>query len=351
MKQKLDLNRKATIAFFDRLQVMLSAGLPFSQAMRILIDKSKGVEKELFLFILAELEAGHPLSDTLSKFPGTFNAISVNLVRAGELSGALPEFLGRVRTFNVEADETQKKIKKALTYPLTLIGVSLVVVAIMITFVVPVFASMFSNSQVSLPASTQFILSLSQAFRNPTVILTILGVAGFLFFSLRRLYKAQGRVRQSFDRWLTQAPIVGSIVSNYNFHLIAMICGSLLSAGIGMLEALNLSRTAVGNLHVKDGLSRAYSDIEDGQPVSESFSNARGVFSIEFCSMVQVGEQTGRLSEMFQSVSASSKKDFDESVARFASLLEPALTVIVGGVIGFILVAMYSPMFLIGKTI
>lgn len=351
MTNKFELRRKAIISFFDRLEVMLSAGLPFGQTMRILIDKSEGKERKLLLFILSELEAGHPLSDTLAKFPRIFNAVSVNLVRAGELSGALPEFLGRVRTFNVEAEETQKKIKKALMYPLTLIGVSFVVVIIMITFVVPVFASMFSNSQVSLPASTQFILSLSQVFRSPGTILFVSCVIILLVWFLRRLYIAKGRARLTFDRWIARAPILGSIVLNYNLHLVSMICGSLLSAGVGMLEALNLSRTAVGNLYVKDGLSSAYSDIEDGQPLSESFANAKGVFSVEFCSMVQVGEQTGRLSSMFQSISGSTKKDFDESVARFASLLEPALTVIVGAVIGFILVAMYSPMFLIGKTI
>jgi type IV pilus assembly protein PilC len=338
------------LMFTKKLTTMMKAGLAIVPAMEMLKEQNEnpnfnGIIEDLLILI----NSGVPLSKALGNYPNLFDNVYVNLIKAGESSGNLDTFLDRVSINLEKSIKIKKSIKKALMYPIILLTVALLVVGVMMIFVVPVFVEIFGNAGIELPLATRIVMSISDFLRDWTILIYISAlIVGFKFIKKQLINNEKFMFK--LDALLLKSPVVGNLIINSIMARITMVLSNLIIGGVNLVQALEIVKNSISNSKIQTSLERVKREIFSGRPLSLSLRDTKD-FPETMCGFIEVGEETGKLNDMLVTVSNYYEEEFDSTVDAFSQLMEPIMIVFLGLVIGFILVAMYTPIFQMGTTI
>lgn len=340
--------KKVEVSRFTRqFATMIGAGLPMVQCLDVLAGQVDNKElAKIISQVRDAVQSGATLSDAMAKHPKVFDQLFTNMVEAGEVGGALDTILVRLAGYREKADQLVRKVKGAMVYPAVIVIVALGVTVGMLTFIVPTFAKMFGGVGAELPAPTQIILALSHFLQANFIYLT-LGTIGFaVAFTF---WKKTPSGALWWDRILLKLPVLGDLVRKSSVARFTRTLGTLLASGVSILEALEITAKTAGNLVVANAINKSVLAIAEGDTITGPLK-ATGVFPPMVTQMIGVGERTGGLDDMLNKIADFYDEEVDEAVTALTSVIEPIIIVIMGGVIGGILVAMYLPMFdIIGK--
>lgn len=335
--KKVDISR-----FTRQFATMIGAGLPMVQCLEILSSQSESKElRSIINQIKESVQSGSTLSDAMAKHPKIFDQLYTNMVEAGELGGALDTILVRLAVYREKADSLVRKVKGAMVYPAVVMVVATGVTVGMLTFIVPVFAKMFGGLGAELPAPTAIILSISNFLQdNFLTILFALAAISTAFV----LWVRTESGRALFDAFLLKVPVLGNLVRKSSVARFTRTLGTLLSSGVSIIDAMNVTAKTAGNMVVSTAIKKAVVAIAEGDTITGPLKES-GVFPPMVTQMISVGEKTGGLDDMLNKIADFYDEEVDAAVSAMTSLIEPVIIVIMGAVIGGILVAMYLPMF------
>ena len=336
------VSSKHVMAFTQDLATLLEAGLPVDRALSLLIESAENERfKMVASDILKTVQGGGYLSDALAKHPKAFTSFYVSMVRAGEAGGVLEAVLSRLGEFLESAQELKDYIKSAMVYPLFLVGVGGVSIIILLTFVIPKFSIIFSDMGQAIPLSTQFLLGVSELLQSYWWAILILLGAGY-FFTRRYINTPAGRLK--FDRKKMKFPVVGGLIKKIEVARFARTLGTLTKSGVPILQALMLVKDIMGNKVIAGSMENVYARVKEGDRLSKPLKDT-GIFPPLAIQMITVGEETGRLDRMLLRVAESYEKMVRNTVKRLISLLEPAMILFMGLVVGFVVVSMLMAVF------
>ena len=338
------------ISLFTRqLATLIKAGIPLLQALEVI---AKGFEHMAMRQLVSELKqdisAGTSLATALRKKPAQFDALFCNLVDAGEQAGALDVVLQRVAAYKEKTEALKKKIKKAMTYPSAVLVVALVVCGILLIEVVPQFQGVFRSFDAQLPVLTLWVISLSDGLQANGLWLLLF--CGITLAGLRHRYKHCATWRQRIDRWLLKLPVMGNLLHMSAMARFARTLSTTLAAGVPLLEALNSVASATGNSLYKDAVLRLKKQVATGSQIHVAMA-AAGVFPGMAIQMTAIGEESGTLDCMLDQVATYYESEVDTLVDNLTTLLEPIIMVVLGVMVGGLVIAMYLPIFNLGRVI
>jgi type IV pilus assembly protein PilC len=338
------------IAVFSRqLATMMKAGVPMVQAFDIVgqghANPSMG---KLIMEIKSDIEAGGTLASALNQHPAHFDDLFVSLVDAGEQSGALETLLEKVATYKEKSEALRIKIKKALTYPISVLVVAVIVSAILLIFVIPIFADMFEGFGAELPAFTQFVVGLSDTLIN-NVWFFIAGIIGTIF-GFRQLKIRSQAFRDGLDKLALKLPIVGALATNAAIARFSRTLATMFAAGVPLVEAMVSVAGAAGNSVYKKAIFEVRDDISAGTTLQASLSQNKDLFPNMLIQMVGIGEESGALDDMLDKVAEYYEAAVDDSVDNLTAMMEPLIMSFLAVVVGGLVIAMYLPIFKMGAV-
>ena len=338
------------LIFSKQFATMVKAGLPILQVLGMLRDQLESpAMKDVVEDIRKSLEGGVTLSKCFEKYPELFDNVYVNLIKAGEASGKLDVFLLKIVDSLEKKENIKKKIKSALMYPSIMFSVAIIVSAFMLIKVVPVFAKMYDGMGIQLPAATATIMSMSDFLRGAGGKILFFGLIGFVVV-FRYLTAKNEKIRYAWHKQVLKLPIFGDMILKSMLARISLIMGNLSAAGVNLLESLEISKSVSTNLVVLESLENVKKGVFSGDTLTKLFLKDP-LFPPTFSQLISVGEQTGQLDEMFNSVAKYYEAEFDTTVDNLSSLIEPIMIVFMGLMIGGLMIAMYSPIFNVGALI
>ena len=347
---KKKIKPEDVVIFSKQFATMVKAGLPILNVLTMLRDQLEHPELKIIVEdIRKNLEGGLTLSKCFEKYPKTFDNVYINLIKAGEASGKLDVFLMKLVDSLEKREKVKKKIKSALTYPVVMFVVAITVMVFMLIKVVPIFAEMYEGMGVALPTPTAVIMNASNFMRGTGgLMLAIISAVGFIIFKYTTTkipairYKWHGRV--------LKMPVFGDMILKSLIARISLIMGNLSSAGVNLLESIEIAKQVSNNDVVTQALENVKKGVFSGDTLTKLFLK-EPTFPPTFSQLISVGEQTGNLDEMFTSVSNYYEEEFDTAVDNMSSLIEPIMIVFMGTMIGGLMIAMYSPIFNVGAII
>jgi len=339
---------KEMTVFFRQLSTMIKAGLPLVQSFALAERGSENrALKKLLNSVRTELEHGSPLGETLRQYPEHFDRLTCSLVEAGEQGGILDTILLRISEYKEKAQALTGKVKSAMVYPTTIIIVSFIVTAILMIFVIPVFTELFSSFGADLPAPTKVAIAISNVFVKYWYLVLSLPIA--LVFAIRYLYKTpQGRYQ--LDKLLLNLPILGNVLRKAAVARFCRTFSTMLAAGVPILNALDTVAETSGNMVIERVVLASKEDISHGNPLTSALEKS-GVFPYMVTQMISIGEQAGAMEDMMSKVADFYEEEVDAAVSAMTSLMEPAIMVFLGIVIGGLVIAMYMPIFQMASVI
>ena len=342
--------RSGDIAVFSRqLATMMRAGVPLVQALDIVgKGHNNPAMQEMIMSLKADIEGGTSLTNALRKHPIQFDDLFCNLVEAGEQAGVLETLLERIATYKEKTESIKKKIKKALVYPAAVLSVGILVTAIILIWVVPVFEELFASFGAELPAFTQMVVNMSKFIRDNWVFV-ILAIAAVIIV-ISTLWKRSPKFREFIDRSLLKAPVFGSIMHKSALARFARTTSTMFAAGVPMVEALDSVAGATGSVVYGNAVKEMREDIATGQSLRLSMEQQR-LFPHMVKQMVAIGEESGALDDMLGKVADFYEEEVDNAVDSLSSLMEPLIMVILGTLVGGLVVAMYLPIFKLGAVV
>jgi len=331
------------LAIFTRqFSVMIDAGLPLVQCLEILGAQQahKGFQR-IIESVRDDVEKGSTLQTALSKHPKAFNDLFVNMVGAGESGGILDIILQRLSGYIEKSVKLTAKVKSAMTYPVAVISIAVIVVVVIMVKVIPVFSAMYSGLGSKLPYPTLVCIALSDAIIGYWWLILI-GVA-MVTVGLRQYYKTpMGHLQ--IDTLLLKLPVLGDILRKVAVARFCRTLGTLISSGVPILEGMDITAKTAGNLVIQNAIIKSKDAVEQGRNISTPLAETK-VFPPMVVQMVGVGEATGALDAMLSKVADFYEDEVDNAVGSMTSLMEPIMIAILGGIVGFIVVAMYMPIF------
>jgi type IV pilus assembly protein PilC len=338
------------MVFSKQFATMVKAGLPILNVLGMLRDQiDHPTMKEIIEDIRKSLEGGVTLSKCFEKYPKIFDNIYVNLIKAGEASGKLDVFLLKLVESLEKREKVKKKIKGALMYPSVMFSVAIIVMVFMLIKVVPVFAKMYEGMGVALPTPTAAIMAASDFMRGTGGKVVFLTLA-ITFGVFKYTTKTMPKVRYKWHQQVLKLPVFGDMILKSLIARVSLIMGNLSSAGVNLLESIEIAKQVSNNDVVTQALENVKKGVFSGDTLTKLFAK-EPVFPPTFSQLISVGEQTGNLDEMFTSVSSYYEEEFDTSVDNMSSLIEPIMIVFMGTMIGGLMIAMYSPIFNVGSIV
>ena len=338
------------LMFSKQFATMVKAGLPILQVLSMLRDQIESpAMKDVIEDIRKSLEGGVTLSKCFEKYPDLFDNIYVNLIKAGEASGKLDVFLLKIVDSLEKKEKIKKKIKGALMYPSIMFTVAITVSAFMLVKVVPVFAKMYDGMGIELPAATATIMAMSDFLRGNGGKILLLSLITF-YFSFKYLTKKNEKIRYAWHKRVLKLPIFGDMILKSMLARVSLIMGNLSAAGVNLLESLEIAKSVSNNMVVLESLENVKKGVFSGDTLTKLFLKDP-LFPPTFGQLISVGEQTGQLDEMFNSVAKYYEEEFDTVVDNLSALIEPIMIVFMGIMIGGLMIAMYSPIFNVGSLI
>jgi type IV pilus assembly protein PilC len=331
------------MAIFTRqFSTMIDAGLPLVQCLNILAEQSESKNlREVTTRVGRDVEAGSSLAEAFRKHPKTFDELFTNMIEVGESGGILDVVLQRLSLYIEKAAALKRKIKAAMIYPLTIVGVAVIVVIFMLTFVIPTFAQMFKNLGAELPLPTKIVLWLSD-FVQTWILLIIIAIAAAIY-ALKKYYATEGG-QSVIDALLLKLPVFGVLIRKVAVARFTRTLGTLISSGVPILEGLRITARTAGNKVVEKAVLVTRAVVTAGGTITEPLK-ASTVFPPMVIQMINVGEQTGALDAMLGKIADFYDDEVDTAVGALTALMEPLMIVFLGVVIGGLVVAMYLPIF------
>jgi type IV pilus assembly protein PilC len=331
------------VVFTRQFATMIGAGLPLIQALEIL---SKQTENKFFAKHIEEIkgdvEGGSTFADALKKHPKIFSELYTNMVAAGEAGGILDIILVRLATYIEKAQKLKRKVKGAMIYPSVVISVAVLCIAVIMIFVVPTFSKMFSQLGGTLPAPTQLVINMSRFLSGTGGLVILASIIAFVIFviQIRRTEKGKTIV----DSIILRFPIFGILLRKVAVAKFTRTLGTLVSSGVPILDGLNITAKTAGNKVIEKAVFGVRQGVSEGKTIAEPLSESK-VFPPMVTQMIAVGESTGALDNMLEKIADFYDEEVDIAVDNLTSMIEPVLMVFLGGSVGFIVVAMYLPIF------
>jgi type IV pilus assembly protein PilC len=334
--------------FTRQFATMIDAGLPIVQCLDILSQQTESkVLRNTVRAIKQDVEGGATLAEALSRHPKTFDNLYVNMVQAGETGGVLNAILNRISLFIEKANKLKKKVKGAMIYPCSIIFVAVVVVAILLIFVIPVFAELYGSMGKALPAPTQITINISNWFRSYFLYM-VFALVGIIVAI--RAYYVTDNGRMNIDRLFLRLPVVGDLLRKVAVARFSQNMAILLSSGVPILDGLAITARTAGNRVIEKAIMDSRVSISQGRTVAEPLRDSK-IFPPMVCQMVAVGEQTGGLDTMLKKVAELYEDEVDDAVANLTALMEPMIMVFLGVILGGLVVSMYLPIFQLGSVV
>lgn len=345
------VSEKDLVVFTRQFGTMINAGLPLIQCLEILSTQSENAAlRKSVGEIKVQVEGGSTFSDALRKHPKIFDDLYVNMVHAGEVGGLLDTILGRLSKHIEKAMKLKGQIKSALVYPAAIVGIAGIVITVLMIWVIPVFEKMFkemSGGKMALPGPTQLVIDMSNFAQGNWYI--ILGAIVAIVVAIKKYYATpQGRL--AIDKLLLKLPVFGDLIRKASVAKFTRTLGTLLASGVPLLEALTICAKTSGNKVVEGALLDAKFSISGGKTISEPLAKS-GTFPKMVTHMISVGESTGALDSMLGKIADFYEDEVDQAVTNLTALLEPMMMVFLGVTVGFIVVAMYLPIFTMASAI
>jgi type IV pilus assembly protein PilC len=330
------------VIFTRQFATMINAGLPLVQSLNILAAQTENKTLQAVTrTVVYDVESGNTLADAFAKHPKAFTQLYVNMVAAGEAGGILDTILMRLATFLEKNDALVRKVKGAMVYPGVIITVAFVAIAVLLIFVIPTFQAMFASANLELPLPTRVVIGMSNFLIHYWWAM-LLVVAGIVF-AIRQYYGTPNGRRQ-LDGLLLKAPVLGDVIRKSAVSRFTRTLGTLVSSGVSILEGLEITAKTAGNQVVHDAVMESRQSIAGGETIAAPLEKSK-VFPPMVISMIAVGEQTGGLDEMLSKIADFYDDEVDVAVSALLSLMEPAMIVILGVIVGGMVVAMYLPIF------
>jgi type IV pilus assembly protein PilC len=334
---------KVLTVFTRQLATLIDAGLPLLRSMRTLIKQERNPVLKSTMVTLAEaVESGSTFSEALAQHPKIFNKLYVNMVKAGELGGVLEIVLTRLAEFQEKSQRIRGKVVSAMVYPIVVLCIAIVIMGFLLVFIVPRFESIFKDmlGGKPLPALTEFVINISR-FVQSNWFLILVG-AGLAFFGLKIFSKTEGG-SMILDRLKLRAPIFGDLLSKTAISRFTRTLGTLVSSGVPILQALNITKETAGNVILADAINNVHESVKEGESMVTPLE-ASGLFPAMVISMVQVGEETGQLPDMLTKVADVYEEEVDVAVQGLTALLEPVMIVFLAVIVGTIVIALFLPL-------
>lgn len=341
------ISRENVILFTRQLSTLIHSGLPIAQALESLAWQERNHKFRIIIeTIKSDIEKGKPFSAALTRYPRLFSTLYVGMMEAGEAGGLLDEVLTRLAQLGLQELEIRTKVRSALTYPIILVCVSILVLAFLLVGALPKFLDIFKATQAELPIATVVLLGVSQAVRQYWYLI-VAGLGAAIFF-FDRFYKTrEGKI--FFDRLLLRLPIFGDIYVKVMVARITRSIGSLIKSGIPLLQALEITKSMGTNFIILNALDKIQAGVSQGKTLTELFQRS-GIFPPMVVQMVSVGETTGKLDDMFSEVASFYELEIDYFLRNLSSSLEPILLLAMGVMVGFIALAVLMPVFNLVKV-
>ena len=344
-KQKV---QKKDVAIFTRqLATMIDAGLPLVQSLDILgMQQENKTFKEVIKNIKESVEGGSTFAGALARHPKVFDELYTNLVIAGEEGGILDNVLNRLAVYIEKAEALKKKVKSAMVYPSTIVGVAIIVVAILMIFVIPVFAGIFSSMGHTLPLPTLIVIGISKLIKK-FILLFI--VALIIFVIMFKRYYNTEKGKMTIDSLVLKLPVFGILFRKVATARFSRTLSTLITSGVPILEGLTITSKTAGSKPIEYAIMKARTSISEGETIAEPLARS-DVFPPMVTQMIAVGESTGSLDSMLSKIADFYEEEVDVAVATLTSLLEPLLMVFLGVTVGGVVIAMYMPIFKIASV-
>jgi len=335
--------------FTTRLSALLKASMPLAKAIKSL---QKQCKKDTLLALITDIHdqilEGTPLSDALASHPKYFPVLYVNMVKVGEVGGVLDQSLKRIAEIRKRDHEMISKLKGALTYPVVMFVIMIGAIGILVGFVVPNFISAFGDMGLVLPLPTRMLIAMTNFLGKWWWVILI--VIALLIVVFIRFKKKEGGQRK-FDRFKFNTPLVGKLIHEVSLSRFTLSLGSLIGSGVSLVKALEATADVTGNEYIGDALQSLVKEVKEGQPLSETFKKRKFFFPDLAVEMVQTGEETGNLSEMLENLGEYYLEESNAKIELISTLMEPAIIVFLGVVVGFIVMAMMLPIFDISTSL
>ncbi len=339
---------KQLVVMTRQLSTLIDAGLPLLRSLNVLIAQMKPCKlKDILREISTDIQSGSTFSEALAKHPKVFDRLFVNMVKAGEVGGMLEIVLNRIAQFMERREALKRRVKSAMIYPIAVLIIASAIVMFLLIKVVPVFADIFKEFGGELPWPTRFLMSAGDfMIYNWWMIIAI--ISWFIIF-VKILFKFHA-VRRFRDRVVLKMPLVGDLVTKVAVARFARTLGTLINSGVPILQALKITKETIGNEIIQDAVDKVHDSVKEGDTIAAPLDQTK-VFPAMVVNMIDVGEETGSLDAMLNKVADIYDAEVEAAVEAMLSLMEPAIIIVLGGIIGFIVVSLYLPIFTLGDTI
>ncbi len=334
--------------FTRQFATLINAGIPIVDSLRILSESTPDKTlKESVLQIKASIETGRRLSDSMMAHKKVFDTLYCNMVKAGEEAGILDTILNRLSTYAEKNEKIKNQVKGALVMPAVIVVAAVLIITAIIVFIIPKFQELYKSSGKGLPAITQILVDASELVRNKWYLLlggTFIIIYGIIF------YISSEDGKKTFDKIMINSPVFGDVIQKSSVARLARTLSTLLSSGVNMLEAIDIAANTAGNHVIEMALKNCKEAVSIGKPFHLPLSRQKEIPQM-VAQMVAIGEQTGSLDTMLAKIADFYEDEVENAVRAMTSLIEPFMMIVLGGIIAFILVAMYMPVFQMGDTI
>jgi type IV pilus assembly protein PilC len=340
---------KLMTQFTRQLSTLQDAGLPLLRSLQILESQQKpGKMKNILLGVCEEVEGGTSLSEAMSKFPRAFNHLYVKMVNAGEIGGVLDIILQRLAEFMEKSQRLKRKIRGAMVYPIVVVTIAGLILTGIMVFIIPKFEAIFADFGVSLPGLTRWLIKTSRWFAGTAPDQSIPGwiialPMPLIVFIVWKLVRLAGPGRAATDYMILYSPVFGKLVRKTVIARFTRTLGTLVAAGVPILEAIKITKETSGNYVFEKALQKVHDSIREGEGFAAPLRESKTCDAI-VVNMIDVGEETGELDAMLMKIANNYDEEVDVAVASLVSLLEPLMVVVLGGIVGTIVVAMFLPL-------
>jgi type IV pilus assembly protein PilC len=343
-----NVSGKDIVIFTRQLSTMIDAGLPLVQGLEILAKQQENSTlKKVLTAVKTDVETGTTFADAMRKHPKIFDNLFTNMIEAGETGGILDTILSRLAIFMEKSMALKKKIKGAMTYPTICLAISALIMVVILVFVIPVFEEMFATFGSALPIPTQIVVNMSNTFKAQFIWIAM--GTFLIFFTIKKIYASEkGRIKM--DAMFLKMPVAGSLIRKVAVSKFTRTLSTMLQSGVPILDALQVVAKTAGNKVIEAAVFRVADSIAEGRPIAEPLEES-GVFPNMVVQMINVGESVGALDTTLSKIADFYDGEVDQAVENLTAMIEPLMMVVLGGMIGGLVIAMYLPIFSMASAV
>ncbi len=343
------VDEQAITIFSRQFATMINAGLPMVKCLDILMSQAEDAALGNALTkVKASVEGGNTLSNSLKQHPRVFDNLYTSMVSAGELGGVLDEVLDRLATFKEKDYALKKQVKSALTYPVVILGMAVLIVLFLVYYILPTFVGLFEEMGLALPLPTRVLISITKLMQNFWGVTAVVGVLVALIFAFNAWKNTEAGARM-WDSFLISVPVFGPLIKKVSISRFCRTLGTLLSSGVSIMQALDIVSGTAGNKVLEETIMKVRDSIKEGESIADPLGNSQ-IFPPMVVQMVSVGEETGNLDAMLGKIADFYDTEVEYMLASLTSMLEPFMIVGMGGIVGFIVLSVFLPLYqLIGN--